>query len=202
MNMLLYYAVILDPRHKWEFIEFSFDAMYDDITSGIMMKEKVKSGMEELFYEYKRRYGTPGSPAPSSEGYTSLSKSSQYDNLTTSRMYLKDEFRKYKLGGKKERVKTEIEKYLSEDPEDYDDKFDILQWWKINSPRFPILSKMARDILAIPVSTVASESAFSTGGRVLDAFRSSLSSRIVQALVCAQDWLRLDSRPICGRRFG
>lgn len=112
-------------------------------------------------------------------------------------MYLKDEFRKYKLGGKKEHVKTEIEKYLSEDPEDYDEKFDILQWWKINSPRFPILSKMARDILAIPVSTVASESAFSTGGRVLDAFRNSLSPRIVQALVCAQHWLRLDSKPIC-----
>lgn len=112
-------------------------------------------------------------------------------------MYLKNEFRKYKLGGKKEHVKTEIEKYLSEEPEDYDDKFDILQWWKINSPRFPILSKMARDILAIPVSTVASESAFSTGGRVLDAFRSSLSPRIVQALVCAQDWVRLDSKSIC-----
>ncbi|KAL0376138.1 UNVERIFIED_CONTAM: putative AC transposase [Sesamum calycinum] len=56
--------------------------------------------------------------------------------------------------------------------------------------RFPILSKIARDILAVPVSTVASESAFSTGGRVLDAFRSSLSPKIVQALICAQDWLQ------------
>lgn len=58
MNMLLYYAVILDLRHKLEFIEFSFDAMYDDITSGIMMKEKMKSGMEELFYDYKKRWNS------------------------------------------------------------------------------------------------------------------------------------------------
>ncbi|KAL0427394.1 UNVERIFIED_CONTAM: putative AC transposase [Sesamum latifolium] len=74
-------------------------------------------------------------------------------------------------------------------------KFDILNWWKVNSYRFSILSKIARDILAVPVSTVASESAFSTGGRVLDAFKSLLSPKIVQALICAQDWLRMDSKP-------
>ncbi|XP_065865471.1 uncharacterized protein [Euphorbia lathyris] len=54
----------------------------------------------------------------------------------------------------------------------------------------------SRDVLAIPVSTVASESAFSTGGRVLDSFRSALTPRIVEALVCAQNWLRCSSQPI------
>ncbi|KAE8714815.1 hypothetical protein F3Y22_tig00110187pilonHSYRG00079 [Hibiscus syriacus] len=43
--------------------------------------------------------------------------------------------------------------------ENYDDEFDILSWWKVNSPRFPVLSNMAKDVLAIPLSTVASESA-------------------------------------------
>ncbi|XP_073154092.1 zinc finger BED domain-containing protein RICESLEEPER 2-like [Henckelia pumila] len=197
MNMIFYYAVILDPRHKLEFIEFSFDIMYNEIMKCAMMKEKVKNGMQEMFYDYKLRYGIPGSPTASALGSTSFSKDSQSDNFMTSRTYLKDEFRKYKLGGKKEHVKSELEKYLGEDPEDCDESFDILQWWKVNSPRFPILSRMARDVLAVPVSTVASESTFSTGGRVLDAFRSSLSPRIVQSLVCAQDWLRMDSKPIC-----
>ena len=49
---------------------------------------------------------------------------------------------------------------------------------------------MAKDILAIPLSTVASESAFSTGGRVLDVFRSSLAPNTVEALIYAQDWLK------------
>lgn len=49
---------------------------------------------------------------------------------------------------------------------------------------------MARDVLSIPVTSVASESAFSTAGRVLDPFRSSLTPNIVEALVCTQDWLR------------
>jgi hypothetical protein len=52
------------------------------------------------------------------------------------------------------------------------------------------LSTLARDVLAIPISTVASESAFSTSGRILDDFRSSLTPFMVQALVCTQDWLR------------
>ncbi|XP_016482018.2 zinc finger BED domain-containing protein DAYSLEEPER-like [Nicotiana tabacum] len=51
-------------------------------------------------------------------------------------------------------------------------------------------SQMARDVLAVPVSSVASEYAFSTGERLLDSFRSSLTPKLVQALVCLQDWLR------------
>ena len=53
-----------------------------------------------------------------------------------------------------------------------------------------MLSKLARDVLDVPVSTVASESAFSTGGRIHDLFQSSLSPFMVQNLVCAQDWLQ------------
>ena len=71
-----------------------------------------------------------------------------------------------------------------------ENKFDILSWWKINSIKFSILSQMARDVLAIPISTVTLESTFRTEGRVLDAFRSSLTPRIVESLLCTQDWLR------------
>ena len=53
-----------------------------------------------------------------------------------------------------------------------------------------MLSKLARDVLDVPVSTVTSELAFSTRGRILDLFRNSLSPLRVQNLVCAQDWLQ------------
>ena len=86
--------------------------------------------------------------------------------------------------------KTELDKYLAEDTEEPSPDFDIFSWWKCNSARFPVLSKVARDILAIPITTVASESAFSTSGHILDDFRSSLTPMTLQALICTQDWLR------------
>ena len=83
--------------------------------------------------------------------------------------------------------KTELEIYLSESTIEEEGSFNILRWWKLNSERFLILSILARDVLAVPISTVASESAFSTGGRVLDCFRSSLTPKVVEALICFQD---------------
>ena len=45
-------------------------------------------------------------------------------------------------------------------------------------------------------STIAFEAAFSTGGRVLDSFQTSLTPRMVEALICAQDWLHKSHGPL------
>jgi len=78
---------------------------------------------------------------------------------------------------------------LEEASIDKEENLDILSYWKANQYRYPELAFMARDILSIPVSTVASESTFSTGGRVLDQYRSSLKPEIVGALICTRDWM-------------
>ena len=114
---------------------------------------------------------------------------SEINILQNKKRVMKSDFKKYRFESGCLEQKTELDKYLSEDL-DADDDFNILDWWKLNSHRFPILSQLARDVLAIPISTVASESSFSTGGRVVDAFRSSLTPKMVQALICAQDWLQ------------
>jgi hypothetical protein len=44
--------------------------------------------------------------------------------------------------------------------------------------------------LTIPTTSVSSESTFSTGGRVLDDYRSSLKLAMVEALVCASSWTK------------
>ena len=87
--------------------------------------------------------------------------------------------------------KNDIDKYLTEEPVNpMTSSLDILLWWKNNSSMYKTLSLIAKDILSVPVSTVASESAFSTSGRILDPFRSSLSPKMLEVLVCTQSWLK------------
>jgi hAT family C-terminal dimerisation region len=98
------------------------------------------------------------------------------------------------LSGKRttETIKSELDQYLDDplDETSLDDDFDILTWWKLKSQTYPVMAKLTRDILVVPISTVASESTFSTSGRILSTVRSSLNDESIEVLICAQDWLR------------
>ena len=85
--------------------------------------------------------------------------------------------------------KSQLDQYLDEPKLDKNQRIDILQFWKENQVRYPELAIMARDILSIPITTVASESTFSIGGRIISKYRSSLSSENAEALLCTRDWL-------------
>ena len=90
------------------------------------------------------------------------------------------------------KAKNELDRYLDEEtlPHDENEYFDVLGWWKVAGTSFPTLRLIARDILAIPITTVASESAFSTSGRILSEHRSRLTPKMLEALMCTQSWFR------------
>ena len=80
--------------------------------------------------------------------------------------------------------------YLDEgnlDPKFFD-KLDVLSYWRDRRDRYPNLPKMACDVLSIPITTVASEFAFSLGSRVLTKYRSSILPKNVEALILTQNW--------------
>uniref|UniRef100_J3LQK7 HAT C-terminal dimerisation domain-containing protein n=1 Tax=Oryza brachyantha TaxID=4533 RepID=J3LQK7_ORYBR len=89
-------------------------------------------------------------------------------------------------------LRTELDLYLDEQPLPRTQDFDIISWWKFGGIRYPTLRKIARDIMAIPITTVASESTFSIAGRVISPCRSLLTSQLVEALMCVQAWGRAD----------
>ncbi|XP_074312289.1 zinc finger BED domain-containing protein RICESLEEPER 2-like [Silene latifolia] len=97
------------------------------------------------------------------------------------------------MSGSNPLIRSEFDRYLNEQKGEDEEK-EILPWWRANAMRFSTLKHMAIDVLAIPISTVASESAFSAGGCTLDSFRSSLTPKMVQAQICGQDWIRTSLR--------
>lgn len=83
---------------------------------------------------------------------------------------------------------NDLERYIGDTVVENDDRnFDILSWWHGKIATYCALAAMARNILFIPMTSVASESAFSSVGRVLDPFRSSSTPSILESLICTQD---------------
>nr|KAJ0188804.1 hypothetical protein LSAT_V11C900469070 [Lactuca sativa] len=80
-------------------------------------------------------------------------------------------------------VENELRRYLNEPRMTFDKKFRLLDWWEKNALRFPIVARMAK------VTNVASESGFSTCGRILDEYRIRLNTPIVEALVYTHNWI-------------
>ncbi|XP_075077365.1 zinc finger BED domain-containing protein RICESLEEPER 2-like [Nicotiana tabacum] len=161
----------LNPHNKLEYVGFALEEIFGE-GPGKKLTAEVDAYLNSLFGD---------------------------GNVRTKSVRTKQLLKRQKEDSGSVGAKSELERYISEGPEplsDDSDDFKILDWWKINAPRFPILSELARDVLAIPISSVASECAFSNGGRILDSFRSSLTPRLVQSLVCVQDWFRCEGTPI------
>ncbi|XP_074573505.1 zinc finger BED domain-containing protein RICESLEEPER 1-like [Curcuma longa] len=195
MNPLMYVATVLDPRYKMKFIRYCFDQMYNAENQKSLpekMENEVKAVVSRLYDCYMQQQGSSSSTTSSNQNSCSP-MNIDLDQIATTGSSLAFEFAKEIEKNHSCENKSELTKYLEEPCEKDAASFDILQWWKNHSVIYPVLSQLARDVLAIPVSSVASESAFSTSGRVIDTFRSSLSPEMVEALICCQNWLRMPS---------
>jgi hypothetical protein len=90
---------------------------------------------------------------------------------------------------------SELSSYLDSDcVVQYDEDFNILNWWHEHKQTYPILSILARDVLTVPASTISSESTFSLAGRVIEERRRRLTSDMVEVLSCLKDWELADAQ--------
>ncbi|XP_060183345.1 zinc finger BED domain-containing protein DAYSLEEPER-like [Lycium barbarum] len=183
MNKLLFIAVVLDPRYKLKYVVYLFNHSYGCLV-GAEKSKQVMDTLSRLYDHYMSSFC--GTHTDKIGGQTSLND--EIDTMHSDEMW-QSQWEKYLATENK----SEIEKYLLDDLEKTNE-LEILAWWKVSSARYPIISRMARDVLSIPISTVASESAFSISGRILDSYRSSLSPKTVKALICTQQWLRSTSK--------
>jgi predicted nucleic acid-binding Zn-ribbon protein len=86
-------------------------------------------------------------------------------------------------------IGSELSAYLDSDTvNQFDDDFNIINWWHEHKLTYPVLSIFAKDVLSVPVSTISSESAFSLTGRIIEERRRRLNSEMVEMLICIKDW--------------
>ncbi|XP_020401589.1 zinc finger BED domain-containing protein RICESLEEPER 1 [Zea mays] len=178
-NVVLAIAVVMDPRFKMKIVEFSYSKIYGP-TKGAKYVKLVDGVVHELYKEYV----TQTLPLmPNHVGDKNIPRDpTSIGNLQS--------------GFEVSIVKSELDQYLEEALVPRILEFDILNWWKLNAVRYPTLSRMARDVLAIPVSTVGrGSSVFAAGteAKMLDDYQSSLHPETLEALFCAKDWLRHSS---------
>nr|GEU75749.1 zinc finger BED domain-containing protein DAYSLEEPER-like [Tanacetum cinerariifolium] len=166
-------AVVMDPRFKMQFVDFSFAKIFgDEATSFINI---VDEGIHQLFLDYV---------AGGVTGHLSNGDAHGFGLI---------DFEDFSMKSASQQSKSELDQYLKESLLPRSHEFDVMRWWKLNEPKYPTLSKMARDILTLPVSTVDPESVFETGVKKMDRYMCTLKPQMVEALYCAKDWLCTES---------
>ncbi|XP_019456928.1 PREDICTED: zinc finger BED domain-containing protein RICESLEEPER 1-like [Lupinus angustifolius] len=174
-------AAILDPRFKMKLVEYYYSQIYG--STALDHIKEVSDAVKELFNAYSicstmvdQGLSLPGNSLPSTS-YDARDRLKGFDKFLHET-------------SQSQRIASDLDKYLEEPIFPRSSDFNILNWWKVHMPRYPILSMMARDVLGTPMSTLTQQLAFSTGERLLDPTHVSLNSDTRQALICTQDWLR------------
>ncbi|KAI9114764.1 hypothetical protein K1719_014462 [Acacia pycnantha] len=180
-------AAMLDPRFKMKLVEYYYPQIYGSTSAGRI--DEVFDGVKALYNEHSicsplaSSHHDQGLAWQVGNGTLCLPGKDSRDRLMGFDKYLHET-------SQDDDMKSDLEKYLEEPlfPRNVD--FSILNWWKVHTPRYPVLSMMARNVLGVPMSKVSPELAYNNNGRELDRDWSSLNPATVQALVCSQDWIQ------------
>ena len=83
-------------------------------------------------------------------------------------------------------IEAEWARWLKEKAQPRDT--NILSYWKLKQAEYPTIARMARDHLAIPATSTASERVFSQGGDIVTKKRNRLALETIRELLCLRSW--------------
>ncbi|KAL7588687.1 hypothetical protein Lser_V15G36469 [Lactuca serriola] len=145
----VFFATLLDPQCKSKFMKVVFTQMLkaknkdnkmsvDEIDSKARAKvNDTECKLDKFFKTYLERSNTTSSSQQETpEDVVNFDDEKEF-------------FGSYMTSGSFPSTSSEsqLQRYLNEDPIGFDKVYDILTWWKNNVVRFPIVARMARDIV-------------------------------------------------------
>jgi len=162
INLMLYVGFVLDPRNKIKALVF-WSRKCNGPMWADQIESKVRDLLNRLIGQYNKfRGGRVGESSNIVEDArrayvnpicSGEDKETQYRNMFFQHLVAENDLE----------CRLEVDQYLLDGCEANIIDFDILNWWKVNAPKYHTLPVIACDVLAIPISTIASESAFSNG---------------------------------------
>ncbi|XVF37640.1 hypothetical protein REPUB_Repub20aG0027000 [Reevesia pubescens] len=181
-SMILAIATILDPQSKFDLVEFLYRKIYGYEASRIHLT-MIRNALTDIFIEYASNMYNGNSLFVETNSLTLLNAgentmesfqkwdNSKRNNVTSEALW-----------------KPELDKYLQEPRISWPMEFDVICWWCKHASSFPILGRMARDFLAIPISSIISGSSFDEKVVENPIFKG-LNPEIIEAMICGKDWL-------------
>lgn len=82
---------------------------------------------------------------------------------------------------------SELDKYLRLEPQDTQEP---IQWWREHKQSFPVLSRFALDVFAIPAMATDCERQFSLAKLTLTSQRLAMSADTLERVHCLRNWVR------------
>nr|GMD09328.1 zinc finger BED domain-containing protein DAYSLEEPER-like [Ipomoea batatas] len=197
-SVILAMGAVFDPRLKLQFVEYCYK-MLNPLTCQAKI-EWIKNKLYMLYDEYKKKSVDSSSSRVSTSqsqeplvtsiygvGRGGLRSRGGHGKLDETLISGYIDYRSKSESGQDS--KSNLDKYLEEVQINQLDEVDVLLYWKEREHCYGELAKMACDVLSIPITSVASESAFSIGAHILNKYRNRLLPKKVQALICARNWL-------------
>ncbi|CAN6996967.1 unnamed protein product [Brassica oleracea var. botrytis] len=190
MFLVLVTASVLDPRFKLKYLDFYCLKNSDDGLKG----EAVVDYLRSLYSRYGASEIRPlpeRLPAPRCFMYMfedeleeeEEKKPDGYGDFAFFQEYLK-----FEGCCSREFHESELDSYFKEPVLEWSKDFDALDWWRNESSQYPILSRVARDILSVPISRGTSTRAYVADKRECPEFIVALEGKLLNAMMCGESW--------------
>lgn len=169
-NSSAYLALILDPRYKTQVLP---DRIDENTIKGILVEEyKNYQDLERLYNDENDDDASVVGDKRKSIGLLDhmIQKKKKSNNLQS---------------------RNEVDEYLITLTEP--SNINPCEWWRNHKSNYPLLSKIARDYIGIPSTSVPSEQAFSKSGELINKKRNRLGDNSIEACMCLNSWIKLFS---------
>ncbi|XP_031249022.1 zinc finger BED domain-containing protein RICESLEEPER 1-like [Pistacia vera] len=182
-NLILVITVILDPRFKTDIVKQFYKEIYGNDVDAYF--KKIMDDVTNIYNKYAE--GTNNSKSSSHSGHgasnSSITLSQKLHIIRTSSAFSQHV-------NDTATPESELDCYLRDSKCPSSEGFDILEWWRVNSPTYPILAKITRDFLSLPIYTPLSGLYFSLLHEIMDIYRcSNLDDDLKWPLACTKVWL-------------